>query len=198
MNLTIAQLKAIYTCTIKNWAAFGGANATITPFLPQSNSGTRKFFLKAIGVTNPGNCVTTGPEENEGINPALNGAAVIYPFSIGSYVEQAFHSAACGKVPTKKQNRFGCNETGVLTLGKVAGVLPLSGMAINPAFAKTTLGRTLYNTVRFATTAQPIPALMVPIFGSKAAKGFICLSKVAAADIADYGFLPVATCGFGS
>ena len=42
-SLTRTQLKAIYQCTIRNWAAVGGKNAPIKAFLPDTSSGTRAF-----------------------------------------------------------------------------------------------------------------------------------------------------------
>jgi ABC-type phosphate transport system substrate-binding protein len=184
-NLTTAALTKIYTCAAgaRNWRAFGGKNAVIKPVLPQANSGTRAFFLKTIGVANPGGCVITRPEENEGTDPLLNDAAVIFPFSVGSYVAQAFH-----------KNRFGTNQIGVLGLNKINGIAPLSGKAINRAFAASKFGRTLFNIVRTVSKTAIVPGL-VKIFGSKAQRGFLCSSPVAAADIANYGFLTVANCG---
>jgi len=194
-NLTTADLTKIYTCAAgaRNWSAFGGKNATILPFLPQSSSGTRSFFLKTIGVANPGSCVSdgTGPtgsiEENEGTNKLLNNAAAIVPFSVGAYVEQAFHSG-------KGLNKFGTNQVGVLGLNKINGIVPLSGKVINHAFALSPFGRTLYNIVRTVSKTKIVPGL-VKIFGSKAQKGFLCSSPVAAKDITNYGFLTWPTCG---
>ena len=57
-TLTTAQLAAIYNCTDTNWGQVGGANAPIHAFIPQSGSGTRAFFLSAIGVATPGSCVS--------------------------------------------------------------------------------------------------------------------------------------------
>ena len=81
-TLTQAQLAAIYNCTDTNWSQVGGKNAPIHAFIPQSGSGTRSFFLSAIGVANPGACVSdvNGTlEENEGVNPALNDPNAIVP-----------------------------------------------------------------------------------------------------------------------
>jgi ABC-type phosphate transport system substrate-binding protein len=194
-NLTKADLTKIYTCAAaaRNWKAFGGKNATIVPFLPQSSSGTRSFFLKTIGVTNPGSCVSDGPgatgsiEENEGTNKLLNNAAAIVPFSVGAYVEQAFHSG-------KGLNKFGANQVGVLGLDRINGIIPLTGKVINHAFAVSPFGRTLYNIVRTVSKTKIIPGL-VKIFGSKAQKGYLCTSPVAAKDITNYGFLNWPTCG---
>lgn len=70
-TLSVAQLKAIYTCTLTDWGvANGGAanNNIIKPLLPQLGSGTRSYFLGQIGVTEAnitsGNCVTA-VEEND-------------------------------------------------------------------------------------------------------------------------------------
>jgi ABC-type phosphate transport system substrate-binding protein len=194
-NLTTKDLTEIYTCaaSARNWKAFGGKNATIKPYLPQSNSGTRSTFLKDINVANPGSCVSDGTgatgsiEENEGTNKLLNNAATIFPFSVGSYVEQAFHSG-------KGQNKFGTDAIGVLGLDKVNGIAPLSGKVINHALAVSPFGRTLYNVVRSISKTK-IVAELVPIFGTKAQHGFLCSSKAAQTDITDYGFLNWPTCG---
>jgi len=58
-NLTTSQLAEIYNCQVTNWKQLGGKSGTIDAFIPQSGSGTRSFFLAAIGVTNPGSCVST-------------------------------------------------------------------------------------------------------------------------------------------
>lgn len=63
-TLSIPQLKGIYECTITNWNQVGGTAGTIRPLVPQVGSGTRDYFLKAIGVTSPGLCVTA-VEEND-------------------------------------------------------------------------------------------------------------------------------------
>ena len=49
-NLTTAQLNAIYSCSVTNWHQVGGKNAPIKAELPQTSSGTRAFFLTAIGL----------------------------------------------------------------------------------------------------------------------------------------------------
>jgi ABC-type phosphate transport system substrate-binding protein len=63
-TLTEAQLVGIYTCQFTNWSQVGGANAPIVPVLPQTNSGTRAFFLSAINAggaaITPGSCVVNG------------------------------------------------------------------------------------------------------------------------------------------
>src|SRR5215471_11445200 len=56
-NLTTADLIGIYNCSITKWNQIpgnsGGSTATIAAMLPQASSGTRAFFLGAIGLTAP-------------------------------------------------------------------------------------------------------------------------------------------------
>jgi ABC-type phosphate transport system substrate-binding protein len=150
--LSQADLVKIFECTWTNWDQVPGDhnNAPIMAFLPQTSSGTRSFFLTALGggttAITPGACVsdlstTQFPdgtlEENEGINPALNSPETIFIFSIGSYISQAYRSAACTNPDCSEvsatqfpcasvtgQNAFGCNEVGVLGLGSIVSTDP--------------------------------------------------------------------------
>ena len=135
-SLTLAQLKSIYLCKTTNWDKVGGKNAKIKAFLPQTASGTRSFFLTALGggttPITPGACVSDGAttafpdgtiQENEGQDSSLNSAQAIFPYSVADYVAQGYHDAACtsgcgGTVsdnpackPAGSENKFGCNET---------------------------------------------------------------------------------------
>jgi len=65
---------------------------------------------------------------------------------------------------------------------------------INHAFAVSAFGRTVFNIVRTISKTRITPGL-VKIFGSRAQKGFLCSSPVAAKDITNYGFLNWPTCG---
>ena len=135
-SLTLTQLKNIYLCKTTNWSQVGGKNAKIKPYLPQSASGTRAFFLTALGggttPITPGACVSDGAtsqfpdgtiQENEGQDAVLNSAQAIFPYSVADYIAQGYHEAACtsgcgGTVsdnptckPASNENKFGCNET---------------------------------------------------------------------------------------
>ena len=59
-----------------------------------------------------------------------NNKNVIVPFSIGSYIAQVNHSAACKKKPKPGQNEFGCNVVGHLLLRDLNGKAPTSGTGI--------------------------------------------------------------------
>jgi ABC-type phosphate transport system substrate-binding protein len=203
-NLSTANLTKIYNCTVTNWKAVGGKNAPIKPFLPQTGSGTRAFFLKAIGVTSPGTCVNSSVQENEGTNKLLNSANAIVPFSIAKYIAEVYHSAPCGHRPGPGQNRFGCDTHGVLGLNKINGKAPTTGKApnvtINPGFSVAFV-RTVYDVVRWTTsTPDHIPGYLERFFASKSAKtkGYACNTAAGTNAIKNYGFLPTPLCGSGS
>lgn len=209
-NLTTAQLNAIYTCTDTNWSQVGGKSAPIKAELPQTSSGTRAFFLGAIGVATPGSCVGSTAEENEGVNSVLKGPNVIFPFSIGKYIAEKFHSAKCAKSsctdspachPKAGQNRFGCDTHGSMVLRSVNGTKPTTGSGsktvINGHFSAKYV-RTVFVVVRWAKTANNIPSALQPFFSSAKRHGWVCANKTAHTDLINYGFLPTPFCGTGS
>jgi len=161
----------------------------------------------------PGRCVNSDkgerrpPGENEGVSKYLRGPAVIFPYSVGSYLAQVYHSAKCALAscapimgvvckPAKGQNRFGCDTHGDLVLHKIDKVKPTSRFPLPASCGATcpTLNRDfaltgfLYVVVRYAaTTAGHVPSYLEALFGPK---GWTCSSHQARADIASYGFAP--------
>jgi ABC-type phosphate transport system substrate-binding protein len=211
-NLTTAQLTSIYNCTVTNWSQVGGKPGTINAELPQTSSGTRAFFLKAIGldVAGPGGCVKSIAEENEGINSVLKGANTIFPYSIGKFIAEKFHSAKClNKTctgspachPTATQNKFGCDTHGSMVLRSINGTKPTTGTGtktvINSHFSANFV-RTVFAVVRWASTANNIPTYLQPFFASATRHGWICGNSTAHKDLISYGFLPTPFCGTGS
>jgi len=212
-NLTTAQLQGIYNCTLTNWSQVGGTSAPIAAMLPQNGSGTRSFFLGAIGLTAPGPCVSTSAtrqgaagandqtlEENEGVDPSLNmnKADVIFPFSVGKWIAERFHSASCGTVancfahpsqchPTATQNMFGCNTSGTMKLNSINSTAPTLGTGantrINPGFTPT------FTRLLFIVVNAPqgtVPASLKSYFGPT---GFTCTGALAKKHLKSYGFL---------
>jgi len=205
-NLTTAQLASIFECSVTNWKQVGGKNAPIKPFLPQTSSGTRSFFLGAIGVTTPGACVSDGSnllEESEGNNALLHSPDAIVPYSVGKYIAEVYHSAKCLNVncapvkdvickPRASQDAFGCDTAGTMVLHNINGTKPLNGKTINYGFTSAFL-RHLFDVVRYAaSTPDHIPANLEPVFG---AKGWVCTSPVAKQDLLKYGFFLLGGCG---
>jgi ABC-type phosphate transport system substrate-binding protein len=224
-NLSTAQLAEIYTCQVpakngnpaNNWADLGGKKGAIDAQLPQTSSGTRKFFLTALGAgtpITPGPCVDSSknespnnlPEENEGVNKYLQGANVIYPYSAADYIAQVFHSAPClnksctpnskGVTCTpntkKHQNLFGCDIHGQMQLRDINKTSPTvivkKVTELNSKFTPAFV-RQVFVVVRLAK-GKPggVPAYLQGLFGPK---GWLFTSKAAHADILAYGFLPL-------
>jgi ABC-type phosphate transport system substrate-binding protein len=195
-TLTLAQLKAIFLCTDTTWGEVGGtAGKAIKAYLPQPGSGTLSFFLKVLGITAPGSCVSEAPEENQGLSSFFNSPNAIFIYSVADWIAQKYRSPKAGHAPTKSQNQFGTDEVGYLGLDKIDGVSPLTSAkipSINKAFKSTGFTRTIYDIVRWSATADHIPAIENGILGRT---GYFCKNAKAKTLIEDYGFLPIASCG---
>jgi len=215
-NLTTAELASIYECKVTNWNQLpGGKSGKPVVLIPQTSSGTRSFFLSAIGVAAPGSCANDLPttafpggtlEENEGVNAIFkkNPQNIIFPFSIGKWLAEAEHSAKClnssctpnssGVVCTPKsgQNLFGCNTHGKLNLNTVNSTNPTTpfpptkAAIINSGFSPT-FQRLLFEVVPNPnSTGFGIPTYLQPLFGPT---GFTCTNSAAKTDLKHYGFL---------
>lgn len=139
-NLTAAQLKGIYECTN---TTVGGV--TVHPRIPQAGSGTRNFFLAAIGVTALGSCVADTNNTTPENDATVLGADELIPFSAASWVAQA--NGATGVNTT--------TATGVSFGSAVSGQAAFTGTA--PALVPNTayyndgtFGRDTYLVVEFA------------------------------------------------
>ncbi|MEV7185868.1 substrate-binding domain-containing protein [Kitasatospora sp. NPDC093102] len=190
-SLTVAQLKAIYQCdpAARTWNQIDSTKpaTNILPYLPQANSGTRAFFLTAIGNPTLGTCVQDGPEENEGTDSHLQDPNVIFPYSVAKYLGQTVggHSTST-------------DAPGTLTLRSVvlgtAPVAPVANGVINAAFANSAFGRVVYNAIRDTewTATDAHGTALRAIFGPT---GWICTNATAKADLKSYGFLVTPACG---
>lgn len=217
-TLSQSQLKKIYLCTDTTWASVGGTStATITPVLPQSGSGTRAFFLAAIGVTTPGSCVVNGTinipgnpnnpvvmEENTGASQKRNGQYLtgnayefanvpnaVYPYSAADWIAQGAAPAG-GAHNTSSFGHGSLKEP--QKIYNASAILTHSGAisTINPNFSAT-FDRLVYNVMPNAgtTSAPKIPSgALTTIFGNG---GAVCSDT---SDIKSYGFLTIGSdCG---
>jgi ABC-type phosphate transport system substrate-binding protein len=208
-SLTPTQLRDIYQCKVTNWAKVGGHPAKIKAFLPQTSSGTRAFWLSALGLVKPGKCVSDDGDtlqDNEGISPVLDSPEAIVPYSVADYLAQVYRDARCTSssctgspacTPSASQNMFGCDEHGVLGINAIGASKPTlpwplpkakcgKPCTINPKFPRT-FQRLVYIAVRRASTTDHIPRYLAKFFGPK--RGWTCSSPQATADIEEYGFL---------
>ncbi|MEV7600630.1 substrate-binding domain-containing protein [Kitasatospora sp. NPDC089797] len=188
-QLSPDQLNAIYRCAITSWNEIDPSlpAATIRPVLPEAGSGSRLFFLSAIGAPAAGSCVTTGPEENEGTDPRLNDPNVVFPYSVAHYLGQ-----------TVGNHGTATDAPGNLTLRnlRVGGttLVPVTGNQIDARFANSQFARLVYNVVRDAdwTATDAHGTAIQNVFGTG---GWICNDPGAAAELVSYGFRALATCG---
>ncbi|MFJ4189928.1 PstS family phosphate ABC transporter substrate-binding protein [Kitasatospora sp. NPDC089509] len=189
-QLTPAQLNGIYTCIINNWQQIDPSlpNATIKPYLPQVDSGTRAFFLSAIGVAAPNAaCVVSGPEENQGTDPVLSDPNVVFPYSVAHYLGQTV-----GGHGTATDAPGNLTLRNVVINGRV--LTPVTNNLMDTNFANSQFGRVVYDVFRDAEwigTDAHATAIQ-NVFGPS---GWICNDPTAAADLAGYGFLATPACG---
>jgi hypothetical protein len=149
-NLSAAQLNTIYGASSDQ--IINGT--TVKAYLPQSGSGTRKFFLSAIGVANntAGTAVYTNnntlAENDATVFPASAsipaGTAYVVPFSAANWIAQS-NNAAPNTIPS----------SGAVKLGSPLAVAAFTGtgtaLAPNaPYYADTTFGRDTYLVVEAA------------------------------------------------
>jgi hypothetical protein len=132
-SLSKALLQKIFTCDSTTTTNFH-------PYLPQSNSGTRKFFMETyLGVPNPeppASCIKEVDKngnllvENTG-NLLVNDPKLIVPYSISSYIAQL----------NKAPGGLGQDVHGNAVLGSIDGVSPT---LLNTSSGA---GRAVYNVI---------------------------------------------------
>ncbi|CAN5353663.1 hypothetical protein BH09ACT5_BH09ACT5_18600 [soil metagenome] len=141
-NLTAADLKGIYdgTTTVID-------GVTVHPRLPQAGSGTRNFFLGAIGYGS----ATTAPAVSDvgNVTPENDanvlGAGEIIPFSAASWIAQA-NGASANNTTGAAGVSFGSAVSGqVAFTGTAPSLVPNATY-----YANTSFGRDTYLVVEFA------------------------------------------------
>jgi hypothetical protein len=115
-NLTTAQLKALYTT-----GSTTIGTTVVTPMIPQASSGTRKFFLSALGVSTDASCpltvcTTSTLPENDATQITAIGS--VMPFSVANWIAQS-NGVAQNTIPA----------SGAVVLGAPDGVATYTGTA---------------------------------------------------------------------
>ncbi|GAA3794112.1 hypothetical protein GCM10022403_029960 [Streptomyces coacervatus] len=188
-GLTKDQLHDIYST----------ANPTVNgvavhPKIPQTDSGTRKFFLAAIGLDNSTiNKDIPVVQENQG-NAALTEDGDIVPFSVGSWIAQnngtapdySKDAAAAGAHLATVQLPGDTGATSPVTTvnGKLA---PVSGY-----YENSTFGRDVYNVVptrAIDPTSIFFDKDLYDVFVTSGAHGAALATDDSEKVIADFGFL---------
>ncbi|MET8095014.1 Ig-like domain repeat protein [Streptomyces sp. NPDC005236] len=143
-TLTVDQLHDIYSgsLTVVN-------GQTVHPKIPQSGSGTRKFFLGAIGLTDATLSPTVAVVQENQANGAVDADGALVPFSVGSWIAQnngvspdfSTSAAAAGAHLAAVQLP---GDTGATTpIATVNGKLA----PVGAYYENATFGRDVYNVV---------------------------------------------------
>ena len=136
-KLTTAQLNAVYSADTP--VTINGVQ--VTGVLPQSSSGTRKFFLGAIGVTTIGASVLqTSSPENDGT--ILTAANQVVPFSAAQWIGQT--------------TGLSTNTTAGVALGKPNGkpAVSTTNTPVSTFYNSAPYGRYVYNVIPTANVGD--------------------------------------------
>jgi hypothetical protein len=142
-SLTKAQLKSIYEAN--NPTTINGV--VVKPLIPQDQSGTRKFYLAAIGVTTMGSQVKDTITATANTLPENDGSVLtqvgqIVPFSAASWIAQSNGAAPSTLTTTAAK------------LGNLDGIAPYTGtgtaLLANPTFYSSSFGRDTFLVVEAA------------------------------------------------
>ncbi len=178
-------LRNIYRCAVTTFRTPALVTVTIRPLLPQAGSGTRTFWLSALGLAENsiGPCVTdkvnnVSVQEHDG--SLIRNAGDIVPFSVAQYLSQSNYAS----LPTAVNER-----RGVIDLGRIGGVKPIlltaNGNELNTAFP---VNRLIYNVVQTSRLGEA--ELSAAFVGSSSA---VCSATTL---IRNYGFGTIgAACG---
>lgn len=189
---SLFTLRNIYLGTVTSFVDAGGNSITIRPLLPQQNSGTRTFWVSALGTTEA--ALTTGGKATDLGNTVIehDGSFLktdgdIVPFSVGQYLAQGNYRT----LPTTVVER-----RGNIVLGGIDSFKPVvydgTRITTNPDFG---VSRLVYNVVetRALTTATPSATDTAIRAAFSGAGSSVCQ---ASAQIQAYGFATIGTqCG---
>ena len=184
-------LRNIYRGTVTSYTDGDFSTVTIRPLLPQTGSGTRSFWIGALGMTE--STITAGGvatdlgntvEEHDGRFVTLPGDLV--PFSVAQFIQQGNYASLPSSVVERR---------GTIALGNVGSVKPYlpkvgGGIQLNAAFPINRLVYNVVSTPRLTGASAADLALQAAFAGSTSS---VCS---ATATITQYGFAPIgALCG---
>lgn len=143
-TLTVKQLHDIYigALTVVN-------GQTVHPKIPQQNSGTRKFFLNAIGVADLDVAASVTVVQENQANAALTEDGALVPFSVGSWIAQ---NNGVSPDYSKTAAAAGGHLASVQLPGDDGATSPVTTVngklaPVNAYYENATFGRDVYNVV---------------------------------------------------
>ncbi|MCX4763648.1 Ig-like domain repeat protein [Streptomyces sp. NBC_01275] len=190
-TLTAQQLFDIY----KSGGVRTLNGQTLHPVLPQANSGTRKFFLAAIGLTEDKVDTTLPTAQENQANAALTQDGALVPFSVGSWIAQNNHIAPDF---SSVAVAAGAHLASVQLPGDTGGVTnPVSTVngelaPVTHYYENATFGRDVYNVVpsrAIDPTSIFFDKDLYDVFVTSGDHEAATASDAAEEVIADFGFL---------
>ncbi|MEU5311213.1 Ig-like domain repeat protein [Streptomyces sp. NPDC021562] len=188
-TLTVKQLHDIY-----NGQLTTVNGQTVHPKLPQLNSGTRNFFLNAIGLKD--DQLTSSVQivqENQG-NAALTEDGALVPFSVGSWIAQ---NNGVSPDYTKTSVANGGHLAAIQFDGDTGGTSPVTTVngklkPVTDYYENATFGRDVYNVVptrEVDTTSIFFDQDLYDIFVTSGSHTAALASDDAEKVIASFGFV---------
>ncbi len=175
-------LRNIYRGTVTTYVDGDFNSVTIRPIIPQTGSGTRSFWLSALGLTEttiigtPTTDIGNTAQEHNGTY--IVNAGDIAPFSVAQYIAQGNH----GALPTTVTERRGTIELGNVDTVKPIILTPGGGIELNTSFPINRLVFNVVETARLTGTSAEDVALQTAFAGTTSS---VC---AASATIKQYGF----------
>lgn len=177
-------LRNIYRGTVTTYVDSNLEPVTIRPIIPQSGSGTRSFWLGAIGMTEttivgtPTTDIGNTAQEHNGTY--IKNPGDIAPFSVAQYVAQGNHGALPAAAPVTERR-------GNIELGNIDSTKPLlfttgGGVELNTAFPVNRLVFNVVQTTRLTGSGTNDALLQATFAGSGST---VC---AATTQIKQYGF----------
>ncbi|MGW3634875.1 Ig-like domain repeat protein [Streptomyces sp. NPDC005122] len=191
-TLTVDQLHDIYTAGDTRLKVLNGQ--TLHAVLPQAGSGTRKFFLAAIGLTETTVSSEIPTVQENQANAALTEDGALVPFSVGSWIAQ---NNGIAPDYSKAAVAAGAHLAGVQLPGDTGVSSPVTTVngKLTPVagyFENATFGRDVYNVVP-SRAIDPagifFDKAIYDVFVTSGTHEAALASETAEKVIADFGFL---------
>ncbi|MET9911793.1 Ig-like domain repeat protein [Streptomyces sp. NPDC006476] len=195
-TLTAAQLHDIYVGTLTKVNG-----QTVHPKIPQSGSGTRKFFLSILGLQDADLAPSVqAVQENQG-NAALTEDGALVPFSVGSWIAQN-NGVAPDYTTTSVGN--GGHLAAIQLPGDEGATSPVTTVngklaPVQPYYENSTFGRDVFNVVptrAIDTTSFFFDKDLYDVFVTSGSHTAALASDDAEKVIASFGFVNESYNGF--
>ncbi|MFC5201269.1 Ig-like domain repeat protein [Streptomyces kaempferi] len=191
-TLTVDQLHDIYTSGDTRLKVLNGQ--TLHAVLPQAGSGTRKFFLSAIGLTETTVSSEIPTVQENQANAALTQDGALVPFSVGSWIAQ---NNGIAPDYSKTAVAAGAHLASVQLPGDTGATSPVTTVngkltPVSGYFENATFGRDVYNVVP-SRAIDPagifFDKALYDVFVTSGTHEAALASDTAEKVIADFGFL---------